>query len=640
MSRALDRRLEGFFAADGPLAGCYEGYSHRPEQLRFAAEVSRALGESGLLLADAPTGTGKSAAYLAAAVLSGKRVVISTATIALQSQLLTKDIPLIRRAVAKLGGYPEEEGFSYAVMKGRGNFLCDQRFEETAAEGELLDDALFERLEDWRERTATGDREELDFPVPVGRWLEVASDGEDCTPGTCPHREGCFYYAHRDRAKEADVVVVNHALLMVNAASWGALLDPAGRHLILDEAHRLEDVMNGAFGARVSRSRLAYSLRQISKKAPDLGRYTQRVENAADLFFDALRENQSLGDEEAAPRGYRQLVDSLKGVREVLSANPKEEVANLQGMVGRIWGDLRSFYTAPQSTHAYAVVAGRSRKSANPYPELRSWLVETGEVFRKEVAGLFDEGGVVLTSATLATGTAPNSSFAYTRKRLGLEPDKLERPFREVALEETFDYSGNALVYVDDGERPGERPGERSAIRRTEELVRLSRGRALILLTTSRAVSDFRDNFVTDYPVRYQGDDSPARLVDWLKKTPNAVLVGTRTFWEGVDVSGEQVSLVVMDKVPFPVPDDPVIAALTQKAGKGWFIEVSLPRAQVAVRQGAGRLLRSATDRGVIAVLDPRIRKKNWGQAVLRSLPAAPVTTSLEEVRRFFGPER
>lgn len=643
--------VEAVFAAGGPLSRLYEGYTRRPEQVRLAGEVAHALEAGDVLLADCPTGTGKSLGYLAPAVLSGKKVVVSTATIALQHQLLTKDLPLLKQAVCTLGGYPEDEGFTYALMKGRSNFLCENRYDETLRDErsleEGLDERALERIDGWRYETETGDREDLPFPVPAGTWMEVASDGEDCAPKSCRFRESCFYYAHRDRAAEADVLVVNHALLLANAASAGGIFDTGGRHLILDEAHRIEEIMSGAFGARVTYPRVRYVARQAAKKSASAAQHSDRLLNAADLFFSDLEENQRLGDESEAPRGYRTLISGLSATRTALANDPSEEANNLQGMVGRLRRELASFYEDygdRAATHAHAVTPGRAGRNRDrkPYPELRSWLVETAAVFREEVLPLFSDGGAVLASATLATSgsgggdAVSGRSFDYPRRRLGLEDGALgEREVRELSGPEIFDYESRCLIYTD----PAGASGTDAVIRRAEELVRLSGGRALILLSTGRAVRAFQESFRADYPVRYQGEDSPSRLVRWLRETEGAVLVGTRTFWEGVDVPGEALSLVIIDKVPFPPPDDPVIAALTEKAGKNWFRQVSLPKAQVAMRQGSGRLLRTATDRGVIALLDPRLDRKNWGKAVLYSLPPAPRTASLDEVRRFFDEE-
>ena len=640
-------RLSAIFAVNGPLASRKSGYDYRPQQLGFARAAERTFRERGVLLADAPTGTGKSAAYLAPAILDaasdGGRVVVSTATLALQAQLLSEDLPPMRAAAAELMGYPEEEGITYAVLKGRSNFLCVRRHQDTLRAGTILDTDIISNLDLWAAETETGDREDLTFRVPVGPWVEVASDGEDCSPRLCTFREGCFYYAHRDRAGEADLVVVNHSLLLANAASGGAIFDTEGAHLVIDEAHRLEEAMAETFGARVSYGRLRYVMRQAKKRCESAAASADRAEMAAELFFQDLGSGTSVLHK-SPPRSYETLVDALISVRSALASDPHEEVNALQGMVGRLRRDLVSFYSKPDEDYAYAVVPGRSpRAGGRSFPELKSWLVETAEVFRENVLPLFESGGVVLTSATLATGSGPERSFGYVRRRLGLDEGGCGASDRvdEFAGEEVFDYERRCLVYVEE-EIAAPTLGSpdifaRSCARRTEELARLSGGRALVLLSTNRALAAFRERFRPPYPVRYQGDDSPGRLIRWLKETEGAILVGTRTFWEGVDVPGESVSMVVMDRVPFAPPDDPVAARLREKVGERAFREVFLPKAQVAVRQGAGRLMRRSADAGVVALLDPRAVGKGWGKAILRSLPPARRTGSLAEVARFFA---
>ena len=670
-----DSRL--LFATGGPLASRKTDYSERPEQVALAAAVEECFDSKSVLLADAPTGTGKSLGYLAPAILRaaqrGEKVVISTATLALQAQLLNEDLPPLRSATAELLGYPEEESISFAVMKGRRNFLCTKRHLETLMSGQIFDTELVANLDKWAAETETGDRGDLTFPMPLSAWAEIASDGDDCSPRTCPYREGCHYYLHRDAASEAEILVVNHALLLANAASFGSIFDTEDRHLIVDEAHRLEEIMAEAFGARVSYPRIIYVLRQARKRCEGAHTATNTAEMAADLFFEDLQ-GETTRLHQSPPRAYGKLVEALRELRNVLANAPNEEANLLQEMVGRLRKDLESFYGKPDDAYAYAVVAkpaGRSRSGRGKnYPELKSWLVETADVFRDEVLPLFEDSGVVLTSATLASSAGERRFFAFVRRRLGLDEETYttetatggrkskdsngkedrnredsERTVDEFAGAEVFDYAGRVLIYAEDG-TSGKMPSPtfgsadafaRECVRRTEELVMLSRGRALVILSTRRAVSIFRETFSVPYPVRYQGDDASGRLVNWLRETEGGVLVGTASFREGIDVAGEALSLVVMDKAPFAPPDDPVTAKLREKAGDAAFREIFLPKAQVAMRQGAGRLMRRPDDRGVIAILDPRISTKGWGKAILSSLPPAPRTTEIADVARFFA---
>jgi Rad3-related DNA helicase len=309
----------------------------------------------------------------------------------------------------------------------------------------MLDGNTLQDLINFRESTETGDREDLDKPVPASRWLEVASDGEDCAPNACSFREQCFYYAHRDKGASADVIVVNHTLLLANAASYGNIFDVGGRHLVADEAHRLEEVMGEAFGLKLSNWRVKYAMRQALKKNEDLKEYTGRAESAGDLFFEGLRENVELGFEEAAPSSYSTLYEALHSVERLLRNDPREEANNLSFMVMRVRKDLKAFYSDPLASHTYSVVAGRSTDPRRkPYPELRSWLIETGEVFRDEVLGLFADKGKVLVSATLASsrkkgsGGESKGSFGYARERLGLREEDLEAALNAELDEDGF----------------------------------------------------------------------------------------------------------------------------------------------------------------------------------------------------------
>ena len=631
--------VEGFFSSGGPLSSG-GGYRVRPEQVRFAEAVRRCIDGGGgdepsVLLSDCPPGTGKSLGYLVPLILAGSRVVVSTATIALQHQLVTKDLPRVVEAARGVSGGAAKVP-TFALLKGRSNFLCEDRFENVLAEGAPIG-ALeeLEGLDLWRRATESGDREELDSRPRV--WSEVASDSDDCAPERCRFRERCFYFSQRSKAEDADILVVNHALLLANAASGYNVFDVEGRVLVADEAHRLEEAMGEAFGAHVTRRRVRYVVRVAEKRAKDVVRYTQRVEDAADLFFDGLRQHAGLGDKGAAPPAYARLVESLSSLGRVLANDPAEEVNKLGVMVSKLRRDLKGFYEPQEDSHAYAVIPPRKNKGGGmlAFPELKSWLVETGPVFAGAVLGREEGARTVLTSATLAAG----GSFAYARGRLGVgllpEGSRVE----EIVASETFDHRRNSLLYLERGlsSADGAEEVAKGVIRRTEELVDLSAGRALVLCSTSRAVERFRRSFKSPYPARFQGDASPSRLVRWLKETEGGVLIGTKTFFEGVDVAGPALSLVVVDRVPFAPPDDPVVAKLCEKAGKAWFTQVSLPRAQVTLRQGAGRLLRTVEDRGVVAILDPRIGEKGWGRSVLKALPPSPTTGSLEDVGRFFS---
>ena len=624
--------LRKFFADDGPLAQVVgDGYRQRDPQVKLATLVMHTLEAGGAtLIGDAKTGTGKSYAYLVPPALLGKRVVVSTATKNLQHQLLVKELPTVCAAMAVSGLEPP----TYGLLKGRSNYLCQARHDAFLKEPRLTNTTTLEQLNAWRNTTATGDLETLPMPKP-SFWADIASDSDDCHRKSCEYASECFYFTAKERVQDVDILIVNHHLLWANLASGGAVFDMSGRALILDEAHNVEKSMMDSFGVSLTRHRVRYNLRAVERRAYDLEQYVRDARENADKFFDNLENNRTLHSCRHAPVGYADLIKDLESLSNLVASNPKEEVNKLEDMLDKLRADLAHFYDPPLDTHAYAV------EGNNP-PALKSWLVCPGEVFREKI--LERDEATLLTSATLAVGR----KFEYPKKRLGF--DKFRGPVAEFQGREIFDYEHSALCYVaDDLPVPRGAAVEahtQAVILRAGELVRASRGRALILLATHKALRAFVDaNFaekVASYPVKYQGEDgTPGQLVSWLKETPGGVVVGTRSFWEGVDISGENLSLVVIDKTPFPVPTDPLIVKLTELAeqdGGSGFMDVSIPAVQVALQQGAGRLIRTTTDRGVIALLDPRIANKSWGRLILAALPrGVPVTAYLPDVAAFFG---
>nr|MDP9486744.1 ATP-dependent DNA helicase [Actinomycetota bacterium] len=667
--------------ATGPLAAKKPGYAPRDQQVGYARAVARAIQEArpdrpsatldrnpdrgpppSVLLADCPTGTGKTLASLVPVALAGVPAIYSTATINLQGQLLNSELPLLARSLGTGAATDGTPGFSYALLKGRANYLCDNRLDALFRAPPSLDGMGAgispEELGDlaaWRSATPTGERE--DFGGRPTLWPLINADPHDCAPTACRFREACFYLGSVKRARDAQVLVVNHALLAANLVSRGALFPMDDRVLIIDEAHRLPEALSSAYGAHLTLGKALHLSRSARRRDPArASRYADALEWAAERYFrdltgitpGAVEDDGVLPDPEA-------LGGSLVALRNVLQGSPAGQARAVAGMAKQLLRDLRSFYKGG-GTHARAVLA----RGGGRAPELRSWLVDVGPAFAWDVVARSrpdDDAGdnaerapvggavTVLCSATLATGSGPERSFAHARRTLGVPLLLKTRPgtrYEEHRAEEVFDYERRALIYL---ERRLPEPGRdnaeeyaRACALRTAELLEASRGRALVLLSTTRAVGLFREHLDVPYPVRYGTDGAPTGpLVEWLKTTPNAVLVGTRSLWEGVDVAGPQVSLVVIDKVPFAAPSDPVNKALVERAGPDWFRLVSLPAAQVALRQGAGRLIRSASDRGVLALLDPRVSTRRWGRQIVSSLPPAPVASSLDRVRNFLA---
>ncbi len=436
----------------------------------------------------------------------------------------------------------------------------------------------------------------------------------------------------------------------------GALFPMDDRALIIDEAHRLPEALSSAYGAHLTLGKALHLSRSARRGDPArASRYADALDWAAERFFRELANVApgAIEDEDALP-DPEALTGALLSLRNVLQGSPAGQARAVAGMAKQLLRDLRSFYKG-RDTHARAVL---EREGGRAH-ELRSWLVVVGPAFAWDVVARStgadtgeadaEEPGrgpvTVLCSATLATGSGPKRSFAHARRALGVNLLLKTRPgtrYEEHRTEEAFDYANRALLYL---ERRLPEPTRRNAEEyarlcalRTAELLEASRGGALVLLSTARAVGLFREYLDVPYPVRYKTDGAPTGpLVEWPKSTPGAVLVGTRSLWEGVDIVRPQVSLVVIDKVPFAAPNYPVNKALTERAGADWFRLVSLPAAHVALRQGAGRLIRSASDRGVLALLDPRVSARSWGRQVVSSLPPAPATDSLERVRRFLA---
>lgn len=650
------------FADDGPLARALPHFEPRDGQRRMAEGVALALDHGGVLMAEAGTGTGKTMAYLVPAVLSGHRVLVSTGTKNLQEQIFEKDVPALRAAL----GIP----FTATCMKGRANYLCLHRFEEyrsrQGVRGRRIasDDAIFlPVIEAWAPVTDTGDRAELaELPEDLPLWHEVSATADTCLGGDCPRHGECFVTRMRQRAVESDVVIVNHHLLCADAAvresAYGEVI-PACPHLVVDEAHQLEDVATQYFGRGVSNLRvddLARDAEQVLRLAGPPGaragheaaRTVLHVVDHARAFFSALAlARMSRGDERLrlAPEWFAEhlttgldLAGALEGLQATCALAAAARASGAEGepagiddlqavarRAGELAADLRFLLAAADPACVYFLeVKGRA-------VQLRAAPIDVSRIVRDLVAG--DRRATILTSATLTV----DNRFDYIKTRLGLQDAE------ELAVASEFDYARQTLLYL-----PRRMPlpkDERYADAvawETQQLLRCSRGRAFVLFTsyaTMRAVVQ-RLELELEYPVLVQGTAPRSRLLAEFRATPNAVLFATASFWQGVDVQGDQLSAVIIDKLPFASPGDPIVAAridaLTRQ-GESAFERYQVPLAILALQQGLGRLIRHRTDRGILAVLDPRLRTMGYGRRFLASLPPAPVTFDLELVRRFFA---
>jgi len=627
----------------------------------MAGAVAQTFDRGGLLLAEAGTGTGKTLAYLVPAILSGQRTLVSTGTKNLQEQIYFKDVPALRAALGI--------NFSATCMKGRANYLCLHKLEQVGEQGGARSfDVFLPMIQDWAERTETGDRAELeDLPEDLAFWNEVSATAETCLGTECPRYDDCFVTRMRQRAAASDLVIVNHHLLCADAAvrrgAYGEVI-PACHQMVLDEAHQLEDVATQYFGLSVSNYRIEDLARDIERAAgmalvgrrdhDDVTRGTDRLRQHSIEFFSDLtiahRDGRTSGRGDERVRAVSGTLDdasssagALIGALELLEAtlsllNPAAgnsgegdqpaEVMDLLALARRareIRDELRFMLRADDTGFVYYLeFRGRG-------VFLRASPIDVSSIVRE---ALFDRvRTTVLTSATLAV----DGSFSYVRARLGIEAAE------EIRVPSEFDYARQAVLYL-----PPRMPDPRSldfaaaAGREVCQLLRHTRGRAFVLFTsyaTLRAVQGMAE-MALDYPIFVQGTAPRSVLIRKFRETPNAVLFATSSFWQGVDVIGDALSCVIVDKLPFASPGDPITAARIQairEAGGEPFDDYQVPLAILTLQQGLGRLIRHRQDRGVMAVLDPRLRTKGYGRRFLQSLPGAPVVHDVAAVETFMS---
>ena len=609
------------FLPGGALAATLPGFEPRSEQAALAAAVEHALATGEHLVAEAGTGTGKSLAYLLPALESGQRVVVATATKALQEQLLTGEVPAAARALGR--------DVRVAVLKGRANYLCRKQLQSF---GPMLlrdarDEEAFEAIQPWLVATETGDRAELDIEPSESLWAELAVGPDRCASRRCPFLSSCFTEVAKARAGEADLVIANHALYFAHLAAGGGVL-PEHDAVVFDEAHRLEESAASWLGGRVSRAglrRLAADVergcREAAVAAP--GRALDRTERAGDRLLRAVAPA-------AGRRRLREppaeelllLVDALAALANELSGQGED----LDGL------SRRALETAAQVEAC--LEPGPQDRVVWAEPDAVAWApVDVSGELRER---LWSEGPTaILVSATLTTG----EDATFIRRRLGLDRA------REVVVGSPYDFSEQALLYV-----PRTMPDPRSegfTERAAEEvlsLLALSEGRALVLTSSYRALDVLRERVCgrVPYEVLVQGDAPRERLLERFRDEVASVLLATATFWQGVDVPGESLSLLVIDKLPFSAPADPLHEARCEAVeadGGDWFRDFALPTAMLQLRQGFGRLIRGHEDRGVVAILDPRLRTRPYGRAFLAALPPCPLVDDLAAVGAFFGVE-
>jgi ATP-dependent DNA helicase DinG len=618
--------MDAFFGPGGRLAGALAGFEPRAEQEALAAEVADALENADHLVAEAGTGTGKSLAYLLPALQSGQRVVVATATKALQEQLLTKDVPAAATALGR--------NVRVAVLKGRQNYLCRKSLQGVDQLGGLFrtaeDAADFERLRDWVETTETGDRAELEFEPSASLWAELSVGPDRCAGRRCPLFGSCYAERARERAGEAELVIANHALYFADLAlrtrSDGAAVLPEHDAVVFDEAHRLEDAAAAWFGGRVSLARMRQLERDVERYCREESRTPParalaEVDTAGERFVAAFdpgtgRRRLTGADQQALEDHGLALASALGGLADALAGTGED-------------GDALARRTLVAAEDVESCLAVDD-------PDRVSWA-EPGAVAWApvDVSGLLRES--LWESETTAILVSATLDPRFVRRRLGLDEA------RELVLPSPFDFRDQALVYVPTRLPEPRSPGYYDRLAgEIVSLCRLSAGRALVLTSSYRALDEFveRCGGKLSFPVLRQGDAPRERLLERFREEVDSILFATSTFWQGVDIQGESLSLLVIDKLPFAAPGDPLVEARCERIardGGDWFREYALPAAVLQLRQGFGRLIRGHGDEGVVAILDPRLHTRAYGRRFLDALPPAPVVTEIDAVAGFFG---
>lgn len=618
------------------------GYEHRPGQLQMAEAVHDAFAKHHHTVVEAGTGTGKTLAYLLPAICSGRRVVISTATKSLQEQLYQKDVPFLQKHFAP--------NLKVAVMKGRSNFLCLSKMHALADQPMLkgMEEVdAFRQIREWSKLTETGDRAELTFlPDDSELWSRMDARRDTCTGKRCPEFEKCFLTQMQNRAKEADLIIVNHHLFFADLAlkqdDFGSVL-PEYSAVVFDEAHEMEDVASDYFGQQISNFRFEelardadQTMRLTKTGSPTLLRRTQRIREKSRAFFDSFPprdgrfpftrpEREAFLEQNR--EGYDALLNALKSMETEFAAltQKPEELTRIARRSFEIRQEFSFLFESNEKNYVYWF----ERRNKGVF--LAATPIDVSQILREKLFESFDT--VILTSATLTVA----GRFEFIRQRLGLDHAK------ECALPPEFDYQQQALLYL-----PQKMPDVRDAGfpgKAADEIVQLlehSQGRAFCLFTSYSQMNDLfeRVRSRVDFPLMLQGTAPRSVLLERFKNTPNAVLFATASFWQGVDVPGEQLSCVIVDRLPFAVPSDPIVAARVralQEEGRNPFSEFQVPEAVLALKQGFGRLIRAKTDRGVLALLDTRIQRMPYGKIFLESLPRYRRTNDLEDVSRFLS---
>ncbi len=651
-----DADIDQLFDANGPLSQAVSGFRPRQSQTEMAKAIAAAIGEQKTLIAEAGTGTGKTFAYLVPALLWGGKVVLSTGTKNLQDQLYLRDIPTVRKAL--------NAPVSVALLKGRANYVCHFHLERTLQNGRLTsreDVGYLREISRFIKTTSSGDKAELSkVPESAPVWNLVTSTRDTCLGAECQYYQDCFVMKARKEAQQADVVVVNHHLFFADVAlkdTGVAELLPSANTIIFDEAHQLPETATLFFGETVSTSQILELCRDVlaeglahARDGAEWAKVVSPVERAArDLRLAFPQDVVRLAINQIAPSSVffptlEKLRDELDAMTAVLEKQAERAETIEQCRTRAIeLGNKLTAWTKGQNVNADNAEPGQERvlwvEAFSSSLQLHQTPLSIAPIFSKQREG--SPRTWIFTSATLAV----KNDFNHYTSQMGLWNEPAQ------SWPSPFDYGRQGLLYVPESlPEPNSLAYTDAVIDAALPVIEASGGRAFLLCTTIRAVNRaaerFREEFEKrklPFPLFVQGEAGRTELLDRFRAAGNAVLIGSQSFWEGVDVRGEALSLVIIDKLPFSPPDDPVLAAridALERKGLNGFVHHQLPETIINLKQGAGRLIRDETDRGVLMICDPRLISKPYGRRIWQSLPPFKRTRDAAEVLAFFRGER
>jgi len=649
----MPTEVERFFSEQSPLASEVSSFRPRAQQREMALAVADAIKNNAILVAEAGTGTGKTFAYLVPALLNGGKVIISTGTKNLQDQLFQKDLPMVRDAL--------KAPVSIALLKGRANYVCHYHLERTAHDGRFAtreDIKHLGKIRKYAKISSTGDKSGVaDVPENAPIWLQVTSTRDNCLGQECPNHKECFVLHARSEAMKADIVVVNHHLFFADVMlkdDGVAELLPACNTVIFDEAHQLPETASLFFGENISTSQLLDLAQDTRIEALTSAKDFAPLPKACDELDKAARDLRLAFKKEgrmpaSATENIKEFAPALKLLGEKLTqlaellekqAERSEGLENCWQRAQALGQQLKQWSgisPPPQPSPSQGEGDGFVRwlEVFHHSLQLNTTPLSIAEIFEKQIGG--SARAWIFTSATLAV----KQDFSHYQGEMGLLKAKT------ACWDSPFDYEKQALLYVPTGlPEPNSEGYTEAVIQAALPMIEASRGRAFLLFTSLRAMQRAHEMLQAefdrrgwDYPLLLQGEGSRNELLTRFRDHGNAVLLGSQSFWEGVDVRGEALSLVIIDKLPFAPPDDPVLAArIAQitKQGRNAFMEYQLPRTIITLKQGAGRLIRDETDRGVLMICDPRLITKQYGKRIWQSLPPMKRTRIEAEAVAFF----